>query len=131
MVTTESSKLLRFVPAHFEVEEHIVYVYACKNSSCGVMVRAPKEPSLLRGSIATPSFVAAIMNGKYVNGMPLARQEAEFHRCGVELSRQTMANWMIRCSEDYLSLLYDCMKKHLLTCGYNQANETRVQVLHE
>ena len=34
-----------------------------------------KEPSLIRGSIATPSLVAGIMNAKYVNGMPLERQE--------------------------------------------------------
>ena len=39
------------------------------------MKRPEKEPSLIRGSIATPSLVAGIMNAKYVNGMPLARQE--------------------------------------------------------
>lgn len=72
--------------------------------------------NLLRGSIATPSIVAAIMNGKYVNSIPLACHESEFLRYGVNLSRQTMANWIIRCSEEYLSLLYDEMKKHPLSC---------------
>jgi transposase len=131
VVTTETYKYLKYVPAHFETEEHLVSVYSCVDSSCGHMVRASKDPSLLRGSIATPSLVAAIMNAKYVNGIPLARQEAEFSRNGVELDRQKMAYWMIRCSEEYLSVIYDEMKKHLLQCQYNQADETRVQVLHE
>jgi transposase len=131
ILTTETTSYLRFVPAHFEREEHEVYVYSCEDSKCGNIVRAQKDPSLLRGSIATPSIVAAIMNGKYVNSVPLARHESEFERYGVHLSRQTMANWMIRCSEEYLSLIYDEMKKHLLLHKVIQADETRVQVLHE
>lgn len=131
IITTETTSYLRFVPAHFEREEHAVYVYGCENSKCGRIVRAQKEAPLLRGSIATPSIVAAIMNGKYVNSVPLARHEAEFSRYGVNLSRQTMSNWMIRCSEEYLSLLYDEMKKHLLSCKTIHADETRVTVIHE
>ena len=73
VVTKKTVKRLRFVPAKFEVEEEITYVYSC--SKCGSMKRPEKEPSLIRGSIATPSLVAGIMNAKYVNGMPLARQE--------------------------------------------------------
>ena len=132
VVTAEKTSYLRFVPAHFEREEHAVFVYGCEDSKCGNIVRAEKEPPLLRGSIATPSIVAAIMNGKYVNSVPLARHESEFERYGVNLSRQTMANWMIRCSEEYLSLIYDEMKNHLLLYyRVIQADETRVQVLHE
>ncbi|MCG8402554.1 MAG: IS66 family transposase [Firmicutes bacterium] len=129
VVTTESTKLLKFIPAHFEVEEHIVYVYGCHK--CDRMIRADKPDTLLRGSIATPSLVAAIMNGKYVNAVPLARQEAEFERYDINLSRQTMSNWMLRCSEEYLSLLYDELKNFLLSCKVIQADETRIQVLNE
>ncbi|HEY9160983.1 MAG TPA: IS66 family transposase [Desulfomonilia bacterium] len=131
VIKTEKTSYLRFVPAHFEREEHEVYVYGCADSKCDNIIRAPKEQSLLRGSIATPSIVAAIMNGKYVNSMPLARHESEFQRYGVNLSRQTMANWMIRCSEEYLSLLYDEMKKQLLSYKTIHSDETKVQVLHE
>ena len=131
VVKKEKRSYLRFVPAHFETEEHIIYVYACKDHACGHMVRADKDPSLLRGSIATPSLVAAIMNGKYTNGMPLARQEAEFKRYNVCVTRQQMAYWMIRCSDEYLSLLYNAFKDQLLQCKYIHCDETRVQVLHE
>lgn len=131
VINTEKSSYLRFIPAHFEKEEHEVYVYGCEDTTCSNIVRATKDPSLLRGSVATPSIVAAIMNGKYVNSVPLARHENEFSRYGVNLSRQTMANWMIRCSEEYLSLLYDEMKKQLMLYKVIQADETRVQVLRE
>lgn len=50
------------------------------------MKRLEKVPALIKGSIATPSLVAGIMNAKYVNGMPLARQEREFARYNLKLS---------------------------------------------
>ncbi|MEG0711576.1 MAG: IS66 family transposase [Niameybacter sp.] len=131
VVKKEVRRYLRFVPSHFETEEHIIYVYGCKDHACEHMVRADKEPSLLRGSIATPSLIAAIMNGKYTNGMPLARQEAEFKRYNVCVTRQQMAYWMIRCSEEYLSLLYNAFKEELLQRHYIHCDETRVQVLRE
>lgn len=72
-MTKETVKRLKFVPARFEVVEENTYVYSCPK--CGAMKRPEKAPSLLKGSVATPSLVAGIMNAKYVNGMPLARQE--------------------------------------------------------
>ena len=131
IVTTEVTRRLRFVPAHFEVEEHVTFVYACPDNACGHMKRAPQDPPLLKGSIATASLVAAVMNGKYVNGMPLYRQEAEFKRNGLELDRNRMSYWIVRCSELYLSLLWEELKKQFLACPYKQADETTVRVLHE
>ena len=75
VVTKETVKRLKFIPARFEVVEEVTYIYSCPK--CGAMRRPEKTPSLLKGSIATPSLVAGIMNAKYVNGMPLARQERE------------------------------------------------------
>lgn len=102
VVTTETVKRLKFVPARFEVVEEISYVYSCPE--CGAMKRVEKVPALIKGSIATPSLVAGIMNAKYVNGMPLARQEREFARYNLKLSTKTMANWMISCADRYLRL---------------------------
>ena len=85
--------------------------YSCPK--CGSMKRPEKEPSLIRGSIATPSLVAGIMNAKYVNGMPLARQEREFARYDLDLSTKTMANWIINCADRYLKPLYQLMKEEL------------------
>lgn len=46
-------------------------------------------------SIASPSIMAYIMTQKYVEGLPLYRQEKHFERMGIFLSRQTMGNWLL------------------------------------
>ena len=129
VVTKETVKRLKFVPARFEVVEEISYVYSCPE--CGAMKRMEKVPALIKGSIATPSLVAGIMNAKYVNGMPLARQEREFARYNLKLSTKTMANWIISCADRYLKLLYDRMKEEFLKSRYIHCDETRLQVIDE
>lgn len=128
-VTTEVTKTLKFIPAHFEVLEEAVHVYSCPK--CSAMERASKPLPFLKGSIATPSLVAGIMNAKYVNGMPLARQEREFARYGLNLSTKTMANWIIQCAQRYLEPLYGRMKEVFLASHYAHCDETRIQVLDE
>jgi len=129
VVTTETVKYLKFIPARFEVVEEVTYVYSCPK--CGEMKRPEKMPSLLKGSIATPSLVAGIMNAKYVNGMPLARQEREFARYDLNLSTKTMENWIISCADRYLQPLYELMKEEFLRSHYAHGDETRVQVIDE
>lgn len=79
-----------FTPAKAGVEEHHVKVYAEKETER--IVRAPHPQALLRGSLVSPSLEAAVMNAKYVNAVPLYRQEQEFARYGLNISRQNMAN---------------------------------------
>ena len=129
VATKETVKRLKFIPARFEVVEEVTYVYSCPK--CGAMKRPEKAPSLLKGSAATPSLVAGIMNAKYVNGMPLARQEREFARYNLKLSTKTMANWIILCADRYLQPLYDLMKEELLRSNYLHGDETRLQVIDE
>ena len=129
VVTKETTKRLKFIPARFEVVEEVTYVYSCPK--CGSMVRPETVPPLLKGSIATPSLVAGIMNAKYVNGMPLARQEREFARYDLPLSTKTMANWIIQCADRYLQPVYDLMKEELLQSRYLHGDETRIQVIDE
>ena len=68
------------------------------------------------GSTVSPSLAAAIINGKYVNAVPLYRLEQEFTRYGLAISRQNLANWCIRLGEEYLAILYDYLKKELYEC---------------
>lgn len=129
VVTKETVKRLKFIPAKFEVVEEVTYVYSCPK--CGTMKRPENVPALIKGSIATPSLVAGIMNAKYVNGMPLARQEREFARYNLNLSTKTMANWIINCSDRYLSPIYERMKAEFLKSRYAHCDETRIQVIDE
>ncbi len=115
-----------FTPAKVEVEEHHVKVYAGKKTD--EIVRAPHPESLLRGSLVSPSLEAAVMNAKYVNAVPLYRQEQEFERYGLHISRQNMANWTIQCADRYLAVLYDYLHEKIYGYHVLQADETPVLV---
>ena len=115
-----------FTPAKAEVEEHHVKVYAGKKTQ--EVIKAPHPQALLRGSLVSPSLEAAVMNAKYVNAVPLYRQEQEFERYGLHISRQNMANWTIQCADRYLAVLYDCLHEKLYGYHVLQADETPVLV---
>lgn len=123
------SKKYHFVPARVEVEEHHIGVYASKTDEH--MVKADHPKALLHGSLVSPSLGAAIINGKYVNAVPLYRLEQEFQRYGLQITRQSMANWCIRLAEEYLSILYDHLHEELYFYHVIQADETPVLVNHD
>lgn len=123
------SKKYHFAPARVEVEEHHIGVYASKTDEH--MVKADHPKALLHGSLVSPSLGAAIINGKYVNAVPLYRLEQEFQRYGLQITRQNMANWCIRLAEEYLSILYDHLHEELYFYHVIQADETPVLVNHD
>lgn len=123
------SRKYHFVPAKVEVEEHHIGVYASKTEEH--MMKADHPNALLHGSLVSPSLAAAIINGKYVNAVPLYRLEQEFQRYGLRITRQNMANWCIRLAEEYLSILYDHLHKELYSYHVIQADETPVLVNHD
>lgn len=120
------SKRYRFIPAKIEIDEHHVGVYASKKD--GRIIKADHPQALLHGSLVSPTLAAAIMNGKYVNAVPLYRLEQEFSRYGLSITRQNMANWMIRLGESYLAILYDYLHQKLYDYHVIQADETPVLV---
>ena len=120
------SKRYRFIPAKLEIDEHHVGVYASKTDDR--IIKADHPKALLHGSLASPTIAAAIMNGKYVNAVPLYRLEQEFSRYGLTITRQNMANWMIRLAESYLAVLYDYLHQKLYNYHVIQADETPVLV---
>ena len=120
------SRCYRFVPAKVEVEEHHVGVYSSKTDDR--MVKAPHPKKLLPGSLVSPSLAAAVLNGKYVNAVPLYRLEKEFERYGLAITRQNMANWVIRLGESCFGPLYDYLHTLLYWYPVIQADETPVLV---
>ena len=59
------------------------------------------------------------------------RQEQELNRKGIHLSRQTMSNWILKATEDYLAPVYGQLHKELLKRDVLHADETTLQVIHE
>ena len=120
------SRCYQFIPASDVIEEHHIGVYSSKLDEH--MIKAPHPRNLLHGSLVSPSLAAAVINGKYVNAVPLYRLEKEFERYGLAITRQNMANWMIRLGEEYLGTMYDYLHKLLYDYHVIQADETPVLV---
>ena len=131
----EVVRTLEIVPAQMVVREDVYYTYACQNCNKEdietPVVKAPREKNIIPGSFATPEAIAHIMTQKFVMGSPLYRQEQEINRKGIHLSRQTMSNWMLKATEDYLAPVYEQLHRELLTRDVLHADETTLQVLHE
>ncbi len=131
----DTRRELVVIPAQVKVVEHKRAVYSCRNCEKHgehvPFVKAAMPEPLLSGSLASPSAVAHIMTQKYVMHAPLYRQEQDWKRQGVSLSRQTMANWIIRCSNDWFVPVYERMKALLLMQDVLHADETTVQILRE
>ena len=124
----EVYKRLFIIPETFIVDEHHVHVYAAKDDS-GIIVKAQRPADLFRNSIATPSLVAAIINGKYVNAIPLDRQARAYKTNGINLATNTMANWVIKSADCYFSLVYDRLHRLIYDSNVIHADETPVKVM--
>ena len=112
-------KRAKYVPIHEDVP----------GAEQGVLI-APRAPQILPKAIAHSSVLADVVAGKFVDALPLYRQEKIFAREGIELSRQTMAGWMIQL-ETKLTPLMTVMKELLFTSRVVHIDETRLQVLQE
>lgn len=134
-MSTEMRQELKITPAEVKVVKHVRYVYACRRCEREEIrtpvVTAPMPNPVYPGSLASPSILAYTMGQKYVEGLPLYRQEQQFMRLGIALSRQTLANWMIHGAQRWLSLLYHRLHEHLLAQDILHADETTLQVLRE
>jgi len=123
------------IPAQAKVTKHVTHIYACrnceKNAESVPIIKAAAPPALIKGSSASASAVAYIIHGKYVMANPLYRLEQELKRLGVFLSRQTMSNWLIKVSQDYLRLLYDLFHELLIARDIAQIDETTLEVIKE
>ena len=128
----------RFTPAKGEIVN--IYRETAKCPRCSTasamarniqFVKANVPEALIPHSYASASAVAWVMYQKYANAMPLYRQEQDWKQMGVILSRATLANWIIYCSGNYFSPLYDYFHRELLKRRFLMADETRVQILKE
>lgn len=135
VMSKEIRREIDVIPPQVKVKEHVRLVYGCRtceeNEISVPVVTAPMPAPAIPGSIASASAIAHVMVQKYVFGMPLYRQEQQWKLLDVEISRQTMANWVIQAATRWLALIYQRMHEHLLQKDIVHADESTVQVLHE
>ncbi len=130
----DRSEKLEFTPAVLKVLEYVRPKYACRQceqtEDNNRIVQKSAPQSIIPKSFATESLLANIIFGKYQYAMPLYRQESLFTQSGIELSRTTMARWILQVSEK-LTPLYAALKEHLLRQVVVQADETPLNVIKE
>lgn len=126
---------LKIIPAKAVIIRHVRHVYACRNcedtSDHVPVVKADMPEPVIKGGFASPETIAHIASQKFMMASPLYRQEQEWKQNGIQLSRQTMSNWLIKASTDWLEPIYEEMKFRL--CGHDvlHGDETVLQVLKE
>lgn len=126
---------VEYKPAKLVVKQIVQEIAKC--TKCGTeegeypndhFQKAAVPIPVLPHSIATSSLVAQIWNQKFALGLPFSRQERDYDRLGLVLSRRNMANWTIRCSEQWLEPLYQRMHECLIgDCEVLHMDETRIQ----
>ncbi len=125
----EVSEKLDVIPMQMKVIRTVRKKYACKHCQEGVKTAAPPPQAIPKG-IASEGLLAAITTWKYCDHLPLYRIESIFARHGTDLTRGTMASWVVRLGE-LVQPLINLLDERLIDGGYVQMDETRVQVLHE
>lgn len=127
-------KELVYYPARYEVIEHVQYVYTCdkceEDSLKSRIFKADMKAPVIYMSFASSSLLSYIIDNKFNKALPLYRQEVMFNQIGLKLSRQTMANWMIKLYNEYFKRMTDYMHRILLQSEYLHADETTNQVLN-
>lgn len=93
----EVSKQLDIIPAKIQVIRNIRPKYVCKNcegveSGGPTVAIAPMPEQLIPKCIGTPGLIAFVLIAKFVDALPFYRQEKQFLRIGVKISRATLCS---------------------------------------
>lgn len=125
---------IEYIPATMK----LIHIYeenwecrTCRKEERTYLKQAKADTPLLQHSMASPSSVAWTMYQKYVNHVPLYRQEKDWQNLGMEIKRSTLSNWIIKTSDEWLSKMVLRLHEELLKDNYIHADESPIQVMNE
>jgi transposase len=117
---------IEYTPASITILEHVRSIWGC--GCCrGEVVQAPLPPQPIEKSNAGPGLLAYVLTSKYGDHLPLYRQERILARHGLEVSRSTLCDWVLRTAW-LLAALVRAMRAEILRSFVIQADETTVKV---
>ena len=126
---------IEFIKPSIKIIDYYSVSYGCPN--CKINAEVPHivrgrdgQAHMLHG-MASAGTVAWVMYQKYVNSLPLYRQEKDFKMYGAEICRGTIANWIINNAEEFFKPMCNYFQRKLVAGRYAMADETPVQVLKE
>jgi transposase len=127
---------LEIIPAQVRVRRHVRPKYACKvcegsgDEEKPAVRIAPAVPQLIPKSIASPALIAYMIVSKFCDALPFYRQERQFQRMGVDISRQDMSNWTLKVF-DRVKPLLELLRRQIRSGPVVGIDETTVQVMGE
>jgi transposase len=122
----EVAEKLDYQPGVFTVERHVRGKWVC--GQCETLVQAPVPAHIIDKGIPTAGLLAQVLIAKYLDHLPLYRQQGIFERAGLTLSASTLAHWVGACGVQ-LQPLVDALKEELLAQPVLHADETPVAML--
>ena len=125
----ESSEQLEIIPAQIKVIEHVQVKYGCRACESGI-ITASKPAQPIPRSFASASLLAYIIVAKFMDSLPLYRQEVIFRRLSIDISRATLSNWVLKSAE-LLRPFYDRLHEQLIRQKIIQADETTLNVIQD
>lgn len=126
---------IEFIKPSIKIIDYYSVSYGCPkckiNAEVPHIVRGRDGQAHMLHGMASAGTVAWVMYQKYVNSLPLYRQEKDFKMYGAEICRGTIANWIINNAEEFFKPMCNYFQKRLVDGRYAMADETPVQVLKE
>jgi len=120
------SEKLDYAPGVFSVERHVRGKWVCTH--CETLVQAPVAPHIIDKGLPTTGLLAQVLVAKFLDHLPLYRQERIFERAGLAIARSTLAQWVGECGAQ-LQPLVDALSAELLRHDVLHADETPVAML--
>lgn len=126
----EVTEIIDLEPAKFVKILQVYPRYVAKDDRAAAPLTAPRPPRVLLGGLASVRLLVHVILAKYLEHMPLHRQEQSFKmRYGVAISRKTMGGWVRHVAEAWLLLIYESIKSDVRSSRYLGADETPITCL--
>ena len=124
---------LVFIPAQLKRLDHVQHAYKClkcsQENDRDKIIKAPVPKAPLAHSLGSASIIAHTIHQKFNLKVPNYRQEEDWAKMGLSISRKAMANWHIKSSQYYFEAIYDLLREKLLEQPILHADETSYKVL--
>ena len=124
---------LVFIPAQLKRLDHIQHAYKCltcsEKSDKDKILKAPVPKAPLAHSLGSASIIAHTIHQKFNLKVPNYRQESDWEKLGLPISRKEIANWHIKSAQYYLKPLYNLLSDILREQSVLHADETSYRVL--
>ncbi|HFI0508270.1 TPA: IS66-like element short variant transposase, partial [Streptococcus suis] len=113
--------------------DHVQHAYKCQACSqknlSDKIIKAPVPKAPLAHSLGSASIIAHTIHQKFNLKVPNYRQEEDWHKLGLPISRKEIANWHIKSSQYYFEPIYNLLHEKLLEQPILHADETSYKVL--